>query len=155
MSKKSALARLPRNVLVYGVGDLFSKGLQFLLLPVYLSYLNPSQYGTLALAMSYAVVAGLLLQLNLNSAVFRFFSDYENEAQAQKLAGTLIVFQLAWSIVLVPFLVIIVPSAPRRPGPGRTPGERSGRRTARTPCRGPRPPAGGAGRSSLARWRRT
>jgi len=110
MSRESAFAKLPRNVLIYGVGDVLSKGLHFLLLPVYLRYLDPGQFGILALAAAYATVAGYFLHLNLNSAVLRFHSDCEGQSEAKELAGTLILFQLAWSAALAVLLVSVLPS---------------------------------------------
>ena len=110
MSRNSAFAKLPRNVLIYGVGDVLAKGLHFLFLPVYLRYLDPGQFGILALASAYAVVAGFFLHLNLNSAVFRFHSECDGQSEAKELAGTLILFQLAWSTVLAVLLVSVLPS---------------------------------------------
>jgi O-antigen/teichoic acid export membrane protein len=96
-------------VLIYGVGDVLSKGLHFLLIPVLLEYLDPEQLGILALAAGYGVVAGFFLHLNLNSAVFRFHSDCEGQSEARELAGTLILFQLAWSSMVAVLLVWVFP----------------------------------------------
>ena len=52
------LKDLGKHSVVYGVGDLISKSIGFLLIPLYTNYLSPEQYGTLDLLdlTSYSLV---------------------------------------------------------------------------------------------------
>src|SRR5437867_5560896 len=100
-SATTALRRLPRAALIYGLGDLAPKALYFVLLPWYLKYLPPGEFGIIALASTFTTLLGLLLQLNLNGSVFRYYLDHTGEAAQQKFVGTLLLFQVGWAVLIV------------------------------------------------------
>src|SRR3989442_1172639 len=77
------------------------KALYFVLLPWYLKYLPPGEFGIIALASTFSTLLGLLLQLNLNGSVFRYYLDQSGEDARQQLVGTLILFQVAWATLVV------------------------------------------------------
>ena len=117
-SATTALRRLPRAALIYGLGDLAPKALYFVLLPWYLKYLPPGEFGIIALASTFSTLLGLLLQLNLNGSVFRYYLDQSGEDARQQLVGTLILFQVASSFTSAGF------SASSRPCAAFSPLER-------------------------------
>lgn len=104
-----ALRRLPRATLIYSLGDFAPKALYFFLLPWYLRYLDPAQFGILTLATTFSALLGFFLQLNLNGSVFRFYLDQADEPAQLRFVGTLVVFQVGWSFVIVLALNVLGP----------------------------------------------
>jgi O-antigen/teichoic acid export membrane protein len=51
---------------IYALGDIFVKGIRFLLLPVYTAYLTPNDYGILAIAFVVNNISIAVLSLGLN-----------------------------------------------------------------------------------------
>lgn len=98
---------------VYGLGNLLSKLLGFLLLPIYTRYLTPADYGILALLTLTQSITVILANLGLGSALFReVIYLRRNERQAESTAlYTLLVFSLLIFIigyVLAPSISTIV-----------------------------------------------
>src|SRR5712692_4478019 len=106
----SALRRLPRAALIYGLGDLAPKALYFALLPWYLKYLPPGEFGIVALASTFSGLLGFFLQLNLNGSVFRYYLDHPGEQAQRSFVGTLVIFQVAWATVVVFTVQIFAPT---------------------------------------------
>src|SRR2546426_3782235 len=100
-SATTALRRLPRAALIYGLGDLAPKALYFILLPWYLKYLPPVEFGIVALASTFSALLGLLLQLNLNGSVFRYYLDQTGDDAQRTFVGTLHLFQAGWAVLVV------------------------------------------------------
>ncbi len=74
------IKRLTKHSAIYGIGHILSRGLGFLLLPIYTNYLEPAQYGLYALAFSYFVIVNILYFHGLDSAFLRFFIHREDDA---------------------------------------------------------------------------
>ncbi len=75
----------------YGLGDLLTKAIAFLLIPVYTRYLSVADYGILGVVSSLTAVLGILYPLGLNAAAMRFYYDAPDEASRRDLLGTLAV----------------------------------------------------------------
>ena len=74
---------------VYVFGQVLSKGLSFLLVPLFTRQLTQGEYGLLAICT--AVMAGLqpLLSLGLPSALARFFALAADDRERRRLVGSL------------------------------------------------------------------
>jgi O-antigen/teichoic acid export membrane protein len=78
---------------IYALGDIFVKGIGFLLLPLYTAYLTPNDYGVLAIAFVVNNISTAVLSLGLNGAAFKFYYDLRGE-QRKRFYGTLWLFFL-------------------------------------------------------------
>jgi len=103
------IRRLPMAAAIYASGDFLLKGASFLLLPLLTRYLAPRDYGIVGSVTAFSLLLGLVLQLNFNSAVMRFYGDFEDESERQEFTGSLIVFSIVWSIAIVVLLNIFGP----------------------------------------------
>jgi O-antigen/teichoic acid export membrane protein len=86
---RSALRKLVGASAVYGLGSVLVRGLAFLLLPLYTRYLNPSEYGIVALAVTCTVVLGLIYPLGLRGAVSRTWYEEGTPQERRERVGTL------------------------------------------------------------------
>src|SRR5512141_77425 len=86
------LKRLAGHSALYGAADVFTNVVNFLLVPLYTSYLTPADYGTLALLLLFGTVAKIVFRLGLDAGFFRIYYELETEEEQRRLAGTVAVF---------------------------------------------------------------
>ncbi len=104
------LRELTKNLAIYGLGDIAVTGINFVLLPVYMVYLSPEDYGVLTLLGSVEVIAKIVFRWGLDGSFMRFYYDCEDRQARQRLASTIFFFLLAVSGIL---LVASLVAAPR------------------------------------------
>lgn len=64
--------RLGKHSIVYGLSNALSASISLVLLPILTRHLTPGQYGALDLGIVFAAQLGIILQLGIGSAVFKF-----------------------------------------------------------------------------------
>ncbi|HXW07243.1 MAG TPA: polysaccharide biosynthesis C-terminal domain-containing protein [Vicinamibacterales bacterium] len=103
------IRQLSRDLAIYGVGDVVVSVVNFLLLPLYVRYLNPAEYGVLGLLGSVEVIAKIFFRWGLDGSFMRLFYDCETTADRQRLASTLFFFLLALNGVLLAASLAVSP----------------------------------------------
>lgn len=89
---------------VYGAANLLSKGIGFLMIPVYTHYLSPSDYGTLELLDLTINITTMFIGMGLGSAIIRFYHKYENPEEKNEVFTTALIF-VSLSCILVVVLL--------------------------------------------------
>jgi O-antigen/teichoic acid export membrane protein len=95
---KQALLQLPRQAIVYGLGQVLARGAGFLLIPLYTHSLSQEEYGILAVTASLSWVLAIILGLGIDAAVVRFFFDHQGIAR-REYCGT------AWIAMTITSLI--------------------------------------------------
>ena len=67
------MARLAGHTMIYTTGQLATRAIAFLLLPLYTNTLAPADYGVLSLAFTFAAFCQIICQLGLDSAFMRYY----------------------------------------------------------------------------------
>jgi O-antigen/teichoic acid export membrane protein len=100
----SAMGKTLRSGAVYTITPVVSRGIGFLLLPVFTKILSPSDYGQLSVALSVTAVASLVFALGLDVAVFRgLFQLSDDPSERARF------FRSIWTFLLVaPLLMALV-----------------------------------------------
>ncbi|MCS6885196.1 MAG: oligosaccharide flippase family protein [Acidobacteriota bacterium] len=93
-----------KHMLVFGVSGAINRALSVLLLPFYVHYIVPREYGALGLLMIISALVPVVLRFGLGNALLRSWYDYE-EPHRPILATTAWIFLAATSL---PVLLIIV-----------------------------------------------
>ena len=88
------IRELSKNLAIYGLGDVAIQAVNFLLLPVYVRYLTPSDYGVLAILGSVEAVTKLFFRWGVDGSFMRFWYDCTDDRDRQRLASTLFFFLL-------------------------------------------------------------
>jgi O-antigen/teichoic acid export membrane protein len=102
------IRRLFSQSLIYGVGDAATRVASILLLPVYTRILTPEDYGKLAIVTMISTVVGLIIDSGQRSAFFRFYFQSENPQARSKLTGTVFIYLLVFSgMILLPLVIFI------------------------------------------------
>ncbi|MDB4773217.1 oligosaccharide flippase family protein [Flavobacteriaceae bacterium] len=82
---------LAKDFILYGIGGALSKASSIILLPFYTFYFSPEEYGVLELLTVIITLSSILGLLQLESALSRFFYEYQDEKRKQ-LISTLFLF---------------------------------------------------------------
>lgn len=85
MNKKGELVK---NTAIIFIGKFFTQFVSFLLLPLYTTYLNTSDYGIWDLLLTYITLLIPILSLQLDSAAFRFLIDATNESKQKNIISS-------------------------------------------------------------------
>lgn len=109
MSRK--LGELLRHLLVYGVGDVATQIVGFLLLPLYVQYLSPADYGVLALLLTTEVVWKILFRWGLDGAFMRLYYECTRPEERRRLASTHALFLAGVNGLLLLGALALVPTA--------------------------------------------
>lgn len=113
------LRALLRGSLLYTIGNLLPRVGAFLMLPIYLAAMGPSEFGTFSLMLSVAGVLGVFLRLGLDGALMRLHFDvserergalYTTLSAATAVGGLVIV--TAFGLVAAPFFERLFAGAP-------------------------------------------
>ena len=73
---------------VYGIGNLLSKAVGFILLPLYTRYLTPTDYGILELIDVTAGMIGIIIGLGVAEAVSRFYYEPPTLKERNRVVST-------------------------------------------------------------------
>ncbi|HBC47708.1 MAG TPA: hypothetical protein DEO84_08285 [candidate division Zixibacteria bacterium] len=87
----SVVKSIAKHSLIYGVADVLSKSIGFLLIPLYTHYLTPSDYGTLELLDLTSYIVGMLSAMGIANSVVRYYYEYtEKEKKEQVISVAMI-----------------------------------------------------------------
>lgn len=89
------------NLTIYGIGDVAIQIVNFLLLPLYVRYLSPSDYGVIALLVTLEALTKVVYRWGLDASFMRMYFDCSDQRARQRLASTLFFFLLAVNGTLV------------------------------------------------------
>lgn len=98
MSRKKEMAK---NAIILIIGKLCTQFMNFLLLPLYTSYLSTIEYGNIDLVATYAMFLMPVVFLQLDQAVFRFLINVRNDEEGKrKVITSSIYFTIALSVIV-------------------------------------------------------
>lgn len=86
--------------MIYGVGNIASKVIGFLMIPVYTRFLTPADYGTIELIDLVLAVAGLILYDLIVEAIFRFYYKYDDVLNKKEVISSALIAHGCISIVI-------------------------------------------------------
>jgi O-antigen/teichoic acid export membrane protein len=86
---------------VYGVGDVAVQLASFLLLPVYVRVLSPTEYGAIALLLLVEQVMRVVYRWGVDASFMRFYYDCPDTASRQTLASTVFFYLVTVSGTLM------------------------------------------------------
>ena len=101
------LPKLLKNSSIYTFVMVVQKGINFFLLPIYTTFLTPTDYGIQAVVTSVSSFLSILLALGLDTAAQRFFyKNHMDEEQSKKMYGTVALIIICNSISLGTLFII-------------------------------------------------
>ena len=88
------LDRAIKDILIYGLSSILTRGMSFLLIPFYTSALSTEDFGAFDLILTLAALANLVVALEVSQGLARFWHDETNAERRVVLASTTMVFTL-------------------------------------------------------------
>ena len=104
MSLKKALIK---DALFYGAGDVLTKAIAFLLIPLYTNALPPEEYGVFQLLVLFTTVAMVFAMSGMNVALFKHFVTTEDESSRRRFFTSTVVWVILSSAILVGLTYIL------------------------------------------------
>jgi len=80
------------NLAIYGLGDIATSLISLLLLPVFTSYLPPTDYGVIAMLLTVEAVTKVVFRWGVDTAFMRLYYDCADTPARQRLASTIFIF---------------------------------------------------------------
>lgn len=108
--ERSLLRGMSRDVLIYSLGDVASKALGFISVPIYTRIFLTSEYGVLSVAASIGGLISGVMVLGGDTALSRFWFEDESPSARRTLVTTWIGFLALWSVVVTVAMVPLVPA---------------------------------------------
>ena len=97
--------KLCTDAFVYGIGAIASKGIGFLLLPIYTKVFDPSDYGTIEMLAVVSNFIGMFIMMGLDASQSRYF--YEHQDLGVEKQAVLVSSILQWRLVCGTTVVVI------------------------------------------------
>ncbi len=94
------LRSLSKDSLIYGLGNASASVVSFLLLPLYTRFLNPEDYGILAVFTMYQSIIELSVSFGLSSGLFRYYLMAKTEEEKREVLGTCFIIQVGLVVLL-------------------------------------------------------
>ena len=95
-----------KHSFIYGLGNIASKLIGFVLLPLYTAHLSPSEYGILAIVEVLGQILVSVFSFNISTAMMRWAADAKDERDRKSIIFTSLSFTLVIAVLLP---VILIP----------------------------------------------
>lgn len=93
------------NVLIIGIGTVFTKLLSFIMTPFYSSWLTPNEYGQYDLLATYILLCVPLVTLQLDQGLYRF--SIENQSKSKEYYSSVFCFTIITSLIAASLVLIV------------------------------------------------
>ena len=103
---KEAVLKLGKHSLIYGLGNVATKIVAILLLPLYTAYLTPSDYGILQICNVLHSIIVIILLMGSSSALFKVYYNESKTENRKIILGTTIIFYLISAAFLILLLYV-------------------------------------------------
>ncbi len=100
------IKNLSKDTVVYGLGGMGTKIISFLLLPLYLKYLTPADYGVIEITNVLTNILVIIFGFGFSSAVFREYYREDDKEVKRTIIGTAFTFVLGLNLVF--FILLFV-----------------------------------------------
>jgi len=83
-----------KNSFIYTIGNILTRGISIILLPIYTRYLTPAQYGIIDLFSIIASIISLTVALEISQAIARYYQDVETRYEKTAYTSTAFLFTI-------------------------------------------------------------
>lgn len=100
MSGESHVKRLVAQTVIYGLGIILNKSVNFILLPLYTKYFTPEETGLFTLVQSLSLFLGVIYAFGIETSFMKFFIDARDDKAKAQIYTSSIVLLSTTSIIL-------------------------------------------------------
>jgi O-antigen/teichoic acid export membrane protein len=103
MANKNILS----STIIYTIGDFITLGISgFLLVPLYVRYMSPSDYGIYSLVNTTISILGVLMMMGLHSAIGRYYFIYKDSHNQNSYLSSIWLYQSLISFLMAIVLIV-------------------------------------------------
>lgn len=102
-------SKLVKNTIYYSIGEILPRALSFILLPIYTTYLSPSDYGIVSYTQTVIMFLYVLGAFALNTYVLRFYFIHESDEERRVLIGSAQLTILLLNVVIILLAFLLMP----------------------------------------------
>ncbi len=107
------LSKFFKDSIVYTFSGFLTRGISFLLLPLYTRILSPAEYGAFDLLLAFGTLVNVTVALEIAQALARFYNDQTEQSLRRAYAGTALLLTLLmyvfFSIGAITYAKILTP----------------------------------------------
>lgn len=104
---KSRSNRLLINTAIFGIGTMLSKGIAFVMIPLFSRWLSLDDYGTFELLWTYITLLIPIITLTIGEACFRFLLETEREEKKKYIFSSGIIIPIVGLAIASVIIVVI------------------------------------------------
>jgi O-antigen/teichoic acid export membrane protein len=97
-----------KHSIIYGLGNISTKVVGFLMIPIYTRYLTTKEYGIIELIDLTASIVIQILTMGFTASVIRFYYKYNDTHQKAQLISTALIFNIISSAITIIILITFV-----------------------------------------------
>jgi O-antigen/teichoic acid export membrane protein len=100
---REAFSKILKHSSIYGIGNFATKGITIILIPLYTTYLTPSDYGILQICNIFHTILTIVLMFGMSSSLFRVYYNINDHNERNIVFSSTIItyIVLAGSIILL------------------------------------------------------
>jgi O-antigen/teichoic acid export membrane protein len=102
----SIMKDVAKHSIIYGVSDILSRAIGFIMIPLYTHYLTPADYGTLELLDLTCYIIGIFVAMGVAQAVIRFYFEYTDQKKRDQVISVAMI--TLWAVFAVVLCVLIL-----------------------------------------------
>nr|NIQ13093.1 oligosaccharide flippase family protein [Candidatus Dadabacteria bacterium] len=88
---KKELGKTFQHAGIYSLGVILSRGISFLMLPIYTRFLSPADYGVLELLEMTVEVISIITGMGILQGMAKFYYQYDEEKDRKELVSTIFI----------------------------------------------------------------
>lgn len=102
------IKRFLKDSVLYTLAGLFTKGIGFIMLPIYLSYLSKAEFGLFDYLITIGMVVTVIITLELAQSVVRFVPEHAHDVNVQRqYMSTALTFLVVGYVALAVFVFLL------------------------------------------------
>lgn len=99
MESESHVRKLFSHTIIYGLGIILNRSVNFILLPVYTNYYSPQDIGMLTLLQSFSFFLLVIYALGMETSFMKFFVEEKNKTKRSVIFSSALFFLLAFTVI--------------------------------------------------------
>jgi len=106
MKIKKEIDGILKHSAIYGIGNILHRLPPFILLPIYLNYLSPTDFGKKEIISIVIDFTGIVVSMGIANAMARFYYEYDDKKNQNEVISTIVIAYSFVSAVIFSLLIL-------------------------------------------------
>jgi O-antigen/teichoic acid export membrane protein len=105
-----AIKNVAKHSIIYGMSDMLSKAIGFVMIPLYTYYLTTADYGALELLDLVNYIVVLFLGMGIGQSLVRFYYEYDDEEKRKQVVSVSLIIMTVASLIVMGIMLFFTKS---------------------------------------------